>query len=161
MPGATGSPLAFLMIAIWWAGVVLLGFALVYAVVRAGRLRRDERARLDRATEAMADEDTRARAVSEERAPRSRDSRPGPRPTLLNQFALPGSVAVIAIVLMLLATAKSPEPANQVTTGRAPGQATQNEAGAQQPAAPTQARPGNEPGSDSARGSQQPLTKRQ
>ena len=157
MPGAAASPFAFLMIMIWWAGVVLLGLALVYAVVRAGRLRRDERARLDRTTQAMVDEDARARAVSQERTPRSTVPRPGPRPALLDQFALPGSVAFIAIVLMILATAKSPEPANQVT----PAQATQNQAGGQQQPAQAQPRPGNEPGSDSARGSKEPLTKRQ
>jgi hypothetical protein len=151
------------MIAIWWAGAVLLGLALVYAVIRAGRLRRDERARLDQATQAMVDEDTRARAVSEDKTAASAGPTPGPRPAVSREFALPGAVAFIAIVLMILAAAKRPEPTSELTTGRAPDQAAQKQnqgAGQQQPA-PTQARPGNEPGSDSARGSQEPLTKRQ
>ena len=161
MPGAAGSPFAFSIMAIW-AGVVLLGLALVYAVVRAGQLRRDERARLDQVTQAMVDEDTRARAVSEERAARSAPPRFGPRRNASNEFAVPGAIAILAILLLILGTAKSPEPANRVTTtGRAPDQAVQKQPSGQQQPAQTQARPGNEPGSDSARGSQEPLTKRQ
>jgi hypothetical protein len=157
MPGAAGSPFAFSIMAIW-AGVVLLGLALVYAVVRAGQLRRDERARLDQVTQAMVDEDTRARAVSEERAARAARPRVGPRRNVSTEFAVPGVVAILAILLLILGTAKSPEPANRVTTT---GQAVQNQPGGQQQPAQAQARPGNEPGSDSARGSQEPLTKRQ
>ena len=37
---------------LWFIGAFLLGAALVYGVAKAGRLRRSERARLDRATEA-------------------------------------------------------------------------------------------------------------
>jgi hypothetical protein len=135
--------------------------ALVYAVVRAGRLRRDERARLDQTTQAMVDEDTRAREVPEERAARSTRSRFGPRPDV-SEFRLPGAVAFLAIVLMILATAKSPGPAHQTTTtGRASGQAAQNQPGGQGQPVQAPVTSGNEPASDSARGSQQPLTKRQ
>ena len=160
MPGAAASPFAFLMIAIWWIGVVLLGLALVYAVVRAGRLRRDERTRLDQTTQAMVDEDTRARVV-EEQAARSTRPRLAPRPAMVADFGLPGAVALLAIVLMILATAKSPEPAHQTTTGRASGQTSQSQPGGQvQPVQPP-ATSGNQPGSDSARGDKEPLTKRQ
>lgn len=37
---------------LWFIGAFLLGAVLVYGVVRAGRLRRSDRARLDRDTEA-------------------------------------------------------------------------------------------------------------
>jgi hypothetical protein len=162
MPGAAASPFAFLMIAIWWAGVVLLGLALVYAAVRAGRLRRDERARLDQTTQAMVDEDTKARAASEERAARSRAPRFGPRPVIVSTFGLPGAVAFLAIALMILATAKSPEPANQATTtGRGSGQTTQDQPSGQGQPVQAPVTSGNEPASDSARGAQEPLTKRQ
>lgn len=162
MPGAAASPFAFLMIAIWWAGVVLLGLALVYAVVRAGRLRRDERARLDQVTQAMVDEDARARVVSEERTARSTDPRFSTRRNLSNDFGLPAAVAFIAIVLMIVATAKSPEPAHQATTtGRASGQAAQSQSGAQEQPIQPPVTSGNQPASDSARGNQEPLTKRQ
>ncbi|HLZ05189.1 MAG TPA: hypothetical protein VKR55_23950 [Bradyrhizobium sp.] len=159
MPGAAASPFAFLMIAIWWAGVVLLGLALAYAMVRAGRLRRDERARLDQTTQAMVDEETRARVLSEQQQEaRSTPPRFGPRRDVSNGFALPGVVAFLAILLMILATAQSPRPANQVTTtGRAPGQPAQNQ---EQPVR-SPATPGNQPGSDSARGDKEPLTRHQ
>ena len=160
MPGAAASPFAFLMIAIWWAGVVLLGFALAYAVIRAGRLRRDERARLDQVTQEMVDEDARARSVSEQQPARPMEPRSGLRSP--DQFIVPGAAACLAIVLMILAAALSPPPANRVTTtGRAPGQAAQSQPGGQQQPVRTPATPGNEPGSDSARGNKEPLTKRQ
>lgn len=37
---------------LWFVGAFLLGAVLVYGVVKAGRLRRSDRARLDRDTEA-------------------------------------------------------------------------------------------------------------
>lgn len=37
---------------LWFAGALLLGVVLVYGVTKAGRLRRRERAQLDRNTEA-------------------------------------------------------------------------------------------------------------
>jgi len=161
MLGAATTPLPLAML--WWAGAALLGLALVFAVVRAGRLRRDERERLDQTTRELVDEeDTRARAVSEqqEQAARSAGAGFAPRPSVSREFGLPGALAFLAIVLMILATTKNPEPASEVTTtGRAPDQAAQNQPGGQQQ--PAQARPGNEPGSDSARGSQEHLIKRQ
>ena len=162
MPGAAASPFAFLMIWIWWAGVVLLGLALAYALVRAGRLRRGERARLDQTTQAMVDEETRTRGLSEkQQAARSTGPRFGSRRDVSDGFVLPGVVAFLAIVLMILATAESPRPANQVTTGRASGQAAQSQPGGQQPPGQVPVTPGNQPGSDSARGDKAPLTKHQ
>ena len=159
MPGAAASPFAFLLIYVWWAGVILLGLALVYAVVRAGRLRRDERTRLDQTTQAMVDEDTRTREFAEQRPARSRRPGFGPRP---NEFVVPAAVACVAIVLMILAAAESPRPANQVTTtGRAPSQAAQNQPGSKQQPAQAPVTSGNQPGSDSARGDKEPLTKHQ
>ena len=161
MPGAAASPFAFLMIAIWWVGVVLLGLALIYAVVRAGRLRRDERTRLDQTTQAMVDEEARAQAASSERAARSTSPRFGPH-RAVSEFRLPGAVAILAIVLMILATAKSPEPAHQgTTTGRASGQAAQNQPGGQEQPVQPPVTSGNQPAGDSARGDKEPLTKRQ
>ena len=40
------------MLWLWFIGAFVLGGALVYGVMKAGHLRRSERARLDRATEA-------------------------------------------------------------------------------------------------------------
>jgi hypothetical protein len=50
MAGGIPSDTSFILIFVWVIGVVVLGLVLAYGIVRAGRLRRGERERLDRNT---------------------------------------------------------------------------------------------------------------
>ncbi len=41
---------SFVMVGLWFAGAFVLGAAILYGIMRAGRLRQSERARLDQNT---------------------------------------------------------------------------------------------------------------
>jgi hypothetical protein len=52
-PGNVGDPVSYTLVGLWFIGAVILGVGIAYGVVRAGRLRRAERRRLDQATGAV------------------------------------------------------------------------------------------------------------
>jgi hypothetical protein len=50
MAGNLASPTSVTMLSLWVIGAIILGIAIAYGLLRAGRLGRGERARLDRNT---------------------------------------------------------------------------------------------------------------
>jgi beta-lactamase regulating signal transducer with metallopeptidase domain len=52
MAGGVADSVSYWLLALWVAGVVVLGFALAYGTLKAGRLRRTERERSDRNSQA-------------------------------------------------------------------------------------------------------------
>jgi hypothetical protein len=52
MAGGVADPISYWLLALWAAGIIVLGLALAYGTLKAGRLRRSERERSDRNTQA-------------------------------------------------------------------------------------------------------------
>ncbi|WP_024510978.1 hypothetical protein [Bradyrhizobium sp. ARR65] len=146
MVGGTPNAYSFWLLAGWAAGIIVLGLALAYAAMRAGWLRRNERERLDRNTQAV----RHVEEVAEANA-----ARPdfGLRKNVPYALIIPVVIVCFAIVWMVwslygtnMGTQKG------ATTGSAPPR--QSEQTTQAPVAP-----GNDAASDSARGGQEPLNK--
>lgn len=143
---AGGTPDAYPLWFFIAAGIVIFGLVMAYAVTRAGRLRRDERERLDRNTEAVRHVEELAEANA---------SRPdfGLRRDIPYGMIVPIAAVCFAIVLMIwtfYGTNTGTEP--HTTTGSAP--IRQSQQPVQAPVAPS-----NDAASDSARGGQAPLNK--
>ena len=145
MTGA--APYSSTMIAVWGCGIVILGVALAFAATRAGRLRRTERERLDRNTEAL-------QRVEYQAERRSAPSNVGLRPNLPYAIIVPIVIVGFALAWMIWSMHGTNMAAQQsATTGRAVSRQTEPPV-----AAPTA--PANDAASDSARG-QRPLNKTQ
>ena len=128
-------------------GIIVLGLFLAYGTTRAGRLRRSERERLDRNTQAVRHQEEQA----EEDA-----GRPdfGLRRDVPYGIIIPIAAVCFAIVLMFWSFYGSNPGTQHVTTGSAPARQTQH--AVQAPVAPN-----NPAASDSSRGGQAPLHKDQ
>jgi len=134
-------------IVLWIVGAAILGLALVYAVLSAGRLRRSEREQLDRTTRARRESEGRTESFEEQRPARIGPARHGPY-----AIVVPIAVACLAVVLIALVIGSNQEAQHEhTTTGRAPAKQTQQQV--QPPVTP-----GSDASSDSARGPEPPLT---
>lgn len=146
---SSGTPHGY---ALWFfiaAAIIIVGLFIAYGSMRAGRLRRSERDRLDRNTEGV-------RHVEE--AAEENASRPdfGLRKDVPYGIIIPIIAVCFAIMLMFWSFYGTNTGAQQAstTTGSAPARQTQQPV--QAPVAPN-----NPAASDSARGGQQPLNKDQ
>ncbi len=129
------------------AAIVIIGLFLAYGATRAGRLRRSERERLDRNTEAV-------RRVEEEAQANAGRPDFGLRRDVPYGIVIPIAAVCFAIILMFWSFYGSNPGKQQITTGSAPARQAQH--AVQAPVAPN-----NPAASDSARGSQGPLHKDQ
>jgi hypothetical protein len=136
---------------LWGVGIIILGLVLVYGVVRAGRLRRDERERIDRRTIELQKSEQQA-----ERATAAPDF--GLKPNLPYAIIVPIVVAAFAVGLMIwsmhgtsMRTQQSSAP-HSTTTGQAiPRQTNQP--------VPARTAPGSDASGDSWRGQHTPVNR--
>lgn len=140
---------------VWGVGIIILGLVLVYGVVRAGRLRRSERERIDRRT---------AELQRADRLAEGDTATPdfGLRPDVPYAVLIPIIVAVFAVGWMIWSmhgtdrgsqkSSAQNQTQHQQTTGSAIPRQTN-----QPVAAPTM--PGSDASGDSWRGQQTPVNK--
>jgi hypothetical protein len=131
---------------VWGIAIVLLGLALAYGVVRAGRLRRSERERLDQNT---------AELLRSEEAAERNTAGPdlGLRPDVPYAILVPVVVVGLAVALMIWSMHGTSMGTQQ---GKTTGSAVHTHTG--QPVA-VPATPNNDAASDSWRGPQGPVNK--